>query len=40
MGQVVQIFEGVQEVNIPPIPWFIQTITNYAKADISNNLGN
>ncbi|OMO73302.1 S-locus glycoprotein [Corchorus olitorius] len=35
MGQVVQIFEGVQEVNIPPIPWFIQTITHYAKADIS-----
>ncbi|KAL4273430.1 hypothetical protein GQ457_13G003550 [Hibiscus cannabinus] len=26
MGQVVQILEGVQEINIPPIPWFIQTI--------------
>ncbi|XVE50239.1 hypothetical protein DITRI_Ditri01bG0146200 [Diplodiscus trichospermus] len=29
MGQVVQILEGVQEINMPPIPWFIQTITNY-----------
>ncbi|XP_021288818.1 G-type lectin S-receptor-like serine/threonine-protein kinase At2g19130 [Herrania umbratica] len=31
MGNVVQIFEGVQEVNMPPIPRFIQTITNYTK---------
>ncbi|XP_039017069.1 G-type lectin S-receptor-like serine/threonine-protein kinase At2g19130 [Hibiscus syriacus] len=26
MAQVVQVLEGVQEINIPPIPWFIQTI--------------
>ncbi|XP_022717139.1 G-type lectin S-receptor-like serine/threonine-protein kinase At2g19130 [Durio zibethinus] len=26
MGHVVQILEGVREINIPPIPWFIQTI--------------
>ncbi|MBA0733684.1 hypothetical protein Gogos_017669 [Gossypium gossypioides] len=29
MGHVVQILEGVQEINMPPIPWFIQTIINF-----------
>ncbi|XWS28013.1 hypothetical protein CRYUN_Cryun25bG0029500 [Craigia yunnanensis] len=31
MGHVVQILEGVQEINMPPIPWFIQTITNNSR---------
>ncbi|XVF70192.1 hypothetical protein PTKIN_Ptkin11bG0141400 [Pterospermum kingtungense] len=35
MGHVVQILEGVQDINIPPIPWFIQTMTNYSRDGIS-----
>ncbi|XVF04232.1 hypothetical protein REPUB_Repub05bG0064600 [Reevesia pubescens] len=31
MEHVVQILDGVQEINMPPIPWFIQTITNYSR---------
>lgn len=35
MGNVVQFLEGVQEINMPPIPWFIQTMANLSRDGIS-----